>query len=52
MQSEDKILTPGRHSGRQDAFYAVMNPGSESRYLTKPGRSEIMKSEEKWRKER
>jgi len=48
MQGEDKILTPRQRPGKQDAFYAVMNPGSESRYLTKSGRSEIM--EHLWNK--
>jgi|GEM_PF-4361137 len=51
MEGEDKILTPQQRPGKQDAFPVVRDLGSESMYRTKPGRSEIMKSEEKWRKE-
>jgi hypothetical protein len=52
VEGEDKPLIPTQHSGREDAFPAVMNSGSGSTHRTKPVRSEIMESEEKWRKER
>jgi len=45
-------LIPTHHSGKRGAFPAVMNSGSESTYRVRTGRSEIMISEENWRKKR
>jgi len=45
MAGEVKFLITRQLSGRQDAFPAVINPGSKSTHRTKPGRSEIVISE-------
>jgi hypothetical protein len=36
VEGEEKPLIPTQHSGREDAFPAVMNSGSESTYRVRP----------------